>query len=457
MLQNTYLCDVNKLAYTRKAYQDLVDWKTLATRKPLILRGARQVGKTTLVNQFSKEYKRFISLNLERSADIAFFNEYDTTETLVQALKLTYGISALENTLLFIDEIQESPKAIALLRYLYEEYPELHIIAAGSLLEFALADVPSFPVGRVSYLNIYPFDFDEYLIAQSNEPLLEAFNTVPIPEFAHNKLLSEFHTYTMVGGMPEAVQTYLTTQDASKVSTVLSQIWETYKSDVEKYAKNDSQKQIIRHIMNTAGLEKDRFSFANFGGSSYSSRDVGESFRALELARIFKIVYPTTDMEFPMMPNLKKRPRLQFLDVGLLNSSINLYIDYLNMHDLNDMHRGKVAQQMVVQELVAQGAQRAYEPHFWVREKSDANAEVDLIHPYKNKLYPVEIKSGKTGSLKSLHQFVDKTQKALAVRLYAGKYSVEKTNTPNDTSYTLLNIPYYHTSRIGQYLDLILE
>jgi len=186
----------------------LKTWKSSKYRKPLVLRGARQVGKTTLIKEFATSFKHFIHLNLEKPTDTSFFENYDDVGTMVEALFLSYKIDPKElaDTLLFIDEIQEVPKAIQSLRYFYEEVPRLNVVAAGSLLEFAMKDVESFPVGRIEYLHLYPLNFQEYLEAIQHTAAAEELNLVPLRPVAHKVLLDLFHRYAIIGGMPEIVR-----------------------------------------------------------------------------------------------------------------------------------------------------------------------------------------------------------------------------------------------------------
>ena len=210
-------------------------------------------------------------------------------------------------------------KAIKLLRYFYEDLPELYVIAAGSLLEFALKEVASFPVGRVDYLYLHPINFIEYLVAKNNQVALNELNTIPLNDYAHDVLLNIFHEYSVIGGMPEIVERFITSENISVLTKIYNRLWQAYKDDVEKYAKTNSDKKVIRHVINSAPYENDRIKFEGFGSSNYRSREVGEALRALDLANIIMLIYPSTGLIPPIIPNLKKRPRLQFLDTGLLN------------------------------------------------------------------------------------------------------------------------------------------
>jgi len=438
----------------RRAYANLLRWKTSPARKPLILRGARQVGKTTLVKEFSKEFTHYIGLNLERKADRAFFDEFDGTDALVNAILLSRNIpNGSSDVLLFIDEIQESPAAIAQLRYLYETRSELHVIAAGSLLEFALSEVESFPVGRVEFMVLHPIDFMEFVEAKGHDTALAQMQEMPANDFAHATLLSLFHEYALVGGMPEVVTHHLENRDLVTLQKVYDGLWQAYKDDVEKYARNPTDRKVIRHVMNAAAQEKDRVSFEKFGKSNYGSREVGEALRSLDSAQVIRLIYPTTDMALPIGTDLRKRPHLQFLDTGLLVHALGIHGQLLGIRDLHDAARGRIVQHIVTQELMAQHDSPLCRPHFWVREKSDAQAEVDLVHVARGLVIPIEVKSGPQGKLRSLHSFIDRCDHGFAIRLHAGKLRREQWKTPAGKPFTLLNLPYYLAGRIPQYAE----
>jgi predicted AAA+ superfamily ATPase len=336
----------------RHISSELLKWKNASDRKPLILRGARQVGKTTLIHQFAKGYKNQILINLELGEDKRFFTDFQNVQTIVEALCISRNIPTTEkkNTLLFIDEIQESPEAIAFLRYFYEMEPEIHVIAAGSLLEHAMKKVKSFPVGRVTMLYLFPINFPEFLYATGSRSVLEQLNTIPVNETAHKTTLDLFNRYAIIGGMPEVVSKYVETKSIADLPPVYESIWETYKEDVVKYASNNTEARIIRHIMSTAHLFVDsRIKFQNFGNSNYRSREVGEAFRNLDDAKVIQLIYPTTHTSPPLLADLKKSPRLQFLDTGLINHELNIQAEMLAMYDLNDAYRGAVIPHLVAQ------------------------------------------------------------------------------------------------------------
>ncbi len=446
--------------FKRHASSYLKTWKSSKYRKPLVLRGARQVGKTTLIKEFANSFKHFISLNLEKPTDTSFFESYDDVGTLVEALFLNYRINPKElgDTLLFIDEIQELPKAIQSLRYFYEEVPQLNVVAAGSLLEFAMKDVASFPVGRIENLHLYPLNFQEYLEAIKHPIAVEELNLVPLRPVAHKVLLDLFHRYAIIGGMPEIVRTDIENETLAALPKFYESIWGTYKNDVEKYASNPKERTIIKFIMETAPLYMDqRVKFQNFGNSGYGSRDVAKAFRNLDLAKIIQIIYPTTDMERPIKPDLRKSPRLQFLDTGLVNYTIGIQAELLSMEDLSPAFKGAMIPHIITQELISLNTIKNIKPHFWVRDKKQATAEVDLLFQYADKVIPIEVKSGATGSLRSLHQFMDRSNHPYAVRMYAGEFKIQKSITFNGTPFILMNLPYYLGTKLPEYIEYLLE
>jgi len=419
------------------------------------------VGKTTLVNEFAKSYPHRIALNLERPTDIRYFKQFDDAKTLVNALFATNNISSgqVKDTLLFIDEIQESPEAIAMLRYFYEDIPQLHVIAAGSLLEHAIRNIKSFPVGRVEYLYLHPLNFPEYLKAGNHTGALEQLAKIPVEPYAHSLLLDQFHRYAIIGGMPEVVATYLKTESLADLVKVYESIWSTYKNDIEKYASNTSEARIIRHIMDTAPLYLDqRIKFQNFGNSNYRSREVGEAMRNLNDARVIQLVYPTTQTEPPIRPDIKKSPRLQFLDTGFVNYELKIQPELLELKDLSNAVKGALIPHLVTQEMISLNTFIYKKPNFWVREKTQASSEIDLLIPYKDKIIPVEVKSGATGTLRSLHRFIEQCPHNYAVRMYSGNFSIEEHHTPVENKpYLLMNLPYYLASKLPGYIAYFID
>lgn len=437
----------------RKALEFLESWRTRVTRRPLILRGARRVGKSSLVKLHGQSYRHFVELNLERTEDRNLFEGLPPTKRVLERLALEHNFPiAGENVLLFIDEIQESPDAIQMLRFFYEDYPNLRVIAAGSLLEFALGEVRSFPVGRVEFYTLHPLSFKEYLEWMNFSRYVDALEQVPVSESAHNLLLDAFHRYTVLGGMPDIIDAIARGAELGELGQLYAGIWEAYRADIEKYAKSDVQRNVLRHLMKTAALADDRIRLARFGESEYSSRAVSEAFSALTRARVLQLIYPTSDVIAPPTPVLRKRPRIQMLDTGLLNHVRGIQSELLSTDDLNSLYRGRIAQHIVTQEIIALHPEAGWTPHFWIREQKTSNAEVDLVLAKGSELVPLEVKAGKQGRLRSLHAFIERSETQVALRALRNMPTVESVKTLAGYPYKLVNIPYYAVSEWTAYL-----
>jgi len=443
------------LHFIRKGHILLDKWRKKKRRKPLILRGARQVGKTTLVHDFAKSYSQFVSLNLELAADKKLFSEDMDVVAFLQRLMVRESIKPdWENTLLFIDEIQEAPDAIQLLRYFYERYPELSVIAAGSLLEFALGEVRSFPVGRVEFQYLHPLSFEEFLGALDKHQAIEALHQIPIPEYAVDELQKQFIQFCLLGGMPEVVAQFREDGTFFNTKHIYESIWKSYQSDVEKYGGNDSAKRMIRHVLKNAPASFDqRITFQNFGQSTFRTREIGEAFRQLHDTGLLRLIYPTTDVKTPLLPDYKKSPRMQFLDTGLLVHRLGILAELIGLEDLSDAARGALIPHCVFQERVANQNFTDESPFFWVREKSQSSAEVDLLIQRGSLIIPVEIKSGSIGKLRSLHSFMEQSSSTLAIRLHQGKPSVDEVKTASGKVYSLLSLPYFLAASLDSYIE----
>ena len=440
--------------YYRNILQELQLWRLSKSRKPLLIRGARQVGKTTVVNELGRQYQQYIYLNLERKEDAIIFQNYTRFSTLVEAIFFLKDKDIQQNdTLIFIDEIQEVPETVNLLRYFLEDFPQFHVIAAGSLLEAVLNENMTMPVGRVEYKVLRPMAFNEFLEAMGEKSALQQYHTVPIANFAHEKLLQLFHTYTLIGGMPEVVKHYAENRNLTALLSIYESLLVSYMNDVEKYARNSTMVQVIRHVIKSMSAEAgNRIKFQHFGQSNYGSREVGEAIRTIEKALLLYLVYPCTSTELPLFPDKKKSPRLQLLDTGLMNHLAGIQKEIIGTPQLDTVYQGKVAEHIVGQELLASQYNVLAELHFWTREKKEAIAEIDYIHVFDGKMIPIEVKSGATGRLRSLHLFMENSPQPLAVRIYGGKLSIDTLKTPHGKDFYLLNLPYYLTGQIEKYL-----
>jgi len=333
------------------------------------------------------------------------------------------------------------------------------MISAGSLLEQVISEVISFPVGRVEYLYLHPLKFLEFLKAKGQYQAVKALTTIPIASYAHDALLQFFHEYAIVGGMPEVVNLYVKNNNVTEIIHLYEGLWTSYKDDVKKYASNTTDTRVINHVISTAHLYLDqRIKFEKIGQSNYRSREVGEAIRNLNDVQIIQLIYPTTDTTSPLKPNLHKSPRLQFLDTGLVNYMLQIHPQLLAMDDLSNAYKGALIPLLIYQELISLNSKISRKPHFWVRDKTQSTAEVDIVLPYQDKIIPIDIKSGKTGMLKSLHQFIEQSDHPYAVRIYGGPFSIEQHYTPRKRKdYLLMNLPYYLGTKLHDYLAYFVD
>jgi uncharacterized protein len=438
----------------RLIIDELLQWKNAKKPKPLILRGARQVGKTTAVFDFAKNYKQFIALNLELANDAKLFLEEATVENIISEIFFTKGKKLSEaNTLIFIDEIQAVPEALNMLRYFYEVYPQYHFIAAVSMLETILNEKVKIPVGRVTYKILRPLSFKEFLIGLNETEVLNQYDKIPQDDFAINKTMQLFNTYTQIGGMPEVVNRFIETKDVTTLQPIYEDIWASYISDVEKYARNTSMVQVIRHVIQNLSSEAgSRIKFQHFGNSNYKSREVGEALRTLEKALLLHLVYPTISAELPAFSDKKKSPRLQFIDTGLLNFNNKTQSLFYSASDISNIYKGSIIEHIVGQEILVSNFSVLHEIQFWTKEKKDATAEIDYILLHENNLIPIEVKQGATGTLKSLHLYMDIVSHNWAIRLYNGPIKIDELKTSSGKKFYLLNLPHYLGGKLYEYI-----
>lgn len=439
----------------RDAYDLMKQWAERENRKPLVLRGARQVGKTTLVDSLSKMFDTYLRINLENEDAAELFERKGSTEDLISSIFLYCNKMRKEGrTLLFIDEIQNSPKAVAKLRYFYEDLPYMHVIAAGSLLESLINRHISFPVGRVEYLAIRPCTFSEFLGAVGETELRKALGLLNIPDAIHSKTMQLFNTYTFVGGMPEVVANYAKNKDFVSLNGIYETLLTGYKDDVEKYAETNAMTNIIRYILDTGWtMAAQRIRLGGFAGSSYKSREMGEAFRMLAKTMLLELSYPTSQTQLPFFPDMKRSPKLFWIDTGLVNYAANVQKEVFGAKDILDAWRGAIAEQIVAQELLALDSRVSVHRNFWVRDKQGSDAEVDLVLPHDGKLIPIEVKSGHNSRLTSLHLYMDQSPHETAVRIWSQPLSVDKVKTQSGKEFKLINVPFYYAGLLREIID----
>jgi len=390
--------------------QNLLQWKEKSNRKPLILRGARQTGKSWTITTFGKDYFEGTThiLNFEKRPDL-----HQVFEVNFEIPRIIAEIEILLNKkiipgkdLLFFDEIQECPKAIVSLRYFYEQIPELHLIAAGSLLEFSLNDIP-FPVGRVQLLNMFPMSFYEFLKASGKDIAADLILGTPkqLTESVHLMLIDELRKYFFVGGMPECVKTYIETESLQEVFEIQSDLISTFRQDFNKFAGKADTRCLDIVLFNTSQKVGEQIKYTEMA-DGFSGPTIKKAFHLLETARLFKKVRASSPAGIPLGASAsEKKFKAIMLDIGLMANlnGLNISKEYLKS-DLLSIFRGAMAEQFVGQEILAATNTDLY---YWAREAAGSNAETDFLIEKLGKVMPVEVKSGKSGSLKSLHLLLE--------------------------------------------------
>jgi predicted AAA+ superfamily ATPase len=425
-------------------------WFHNKERKPLIIRGARQVGKTVAVQLFAKKYfKDIIVLNLEKEENALMFKRLLPIRDLMQLIQLRTGKKIIPGTtLLFIDEVQNSQEAMTQMRYFYEEIPELHVMSAGSLLEIKIKQEGfSFPVGRVDYCYMYPVTFHEFLEALRDTESLAYIKNLrfdsSIPEEIHQVLIKKYYEYIIVGGMPEAVARYVDTRSFIELDGIYQSILTGFLDDVYKYVSAAKARYLQHVIEQSPKYIGKSIKYENFGESGFKSREMKDAFDIAEKAMILKRIYSSSSIEIPLLENQRKSPKLIFLDIGLVNYALGIREELFTSKELNHIFQGQIAEQAVGQALQTLRNARQYEFAYWFRDKKNSLAEIDFLIQFGSKIIPIEVKSGKNGRLKSLHLFMNESNHPLAVCIHSGNFSVQSIQRPGATPFRLVSIPFY--------------
>ncbi len=442
----------------------LEEWKDRASRKPLILRGARQTGKTYMVEKFAENYfERLVKVDFEFDVEAKAIFQNRDPKKIVRDISLYFDTDVAPNrTLLFFDEIQACPEAIFSLRYFYEKMPEMHVIAAGSLLDFALRDFPySMPVGRIEFLYIYPLTFEEFLLAE-NKKLFDFLSSWSlqdeISDVVHGKLAGLLRIFFFTGGMPEAVASYLNDQDFLEVQRIQSGILTTMQNDFAKYGTRKQQemlRRVFHYVPRNIGRKVKYVRIDREVRSAF----LKEAFHLLSMSKVVHAIHRTSGNGVPL--DAEASPHVfkpLFLDIGLVNNTCGLKLT--ESKELITVYEGALAEQFVGQELLNTG--RFFEEgqvHYWGREAKNANAEVDYLLAHGNRIIPVEVKAGKTGALKSLHLFLYDKHLQFGLRFNMDKPSIGQFTAKvrlkkreGDLTYTLLSLPLYLVGQLNRLL-----
>lgn len=436
----------------------LNNWLIQKNRKPLVLRGARQVGKTWLIRDFAKgSGKTLLEINFERSPELQSLFESNSPEEIVINLAAVFRQDIMPTeTILFLDEIQAAPQLLAKLRWFAEDMPELAVIAAGSLLEFVLAEHAfNMPVGRITYVHLEPLTFEEFLLAHHGANLLayiQQFDfSKPIPLAIHSKLISLFKEYLIIGGMPAVVSSWLAEKSLQRVQQIQHDIIATYRDDFAKYHGRLPMNRLEEVIMSVPKMLGQKFVYRRVNPTAHSSA-IRQAVDLLIKARVCTKVKGTAANGVPLEAEIKDNYlKMIFLDIGLCCSVLGITLNQLLPFDeINLINKGSLAEQVVGQ-LLRSSYPPYIEPnlYYWLREEKQSNAELDYVMQFENNIIPVEVKAGKTGTLKSLQTYIKSKNSPMAIRINSDFPSITHIDKCK-----LLSIPFYLTGQINRLLKL---
>lgn len=442
----------------RHSLSDLVAWARATERKPLIIRGARQVGKSTLVAMLAEAMGfNCVTVNLERRPELAELFKSNDPIRIIQLISLQLNQTISPNkTIFFLDEIQATPEVLASLRYFYEELPELHVLCAGSLLEFALEELTfSMPVGRIEYLYLGPMTFEEFLIAFGKQGLVDFLGQYhlndEIPTPLHQKLFELLKIFSITGGMPASIQSYVLHQDFMAVEKIKRSILDTYQDDFSKYGSKQSSFMLRSVFEKIPRLVAQQIKYSQINPNEKSAV-ISNNIRLLAMAKIITIIYHSAANGVPLGAQINEKIfKLILLDAGLLTTQLGL--SFLDLHDcveLNLVHNGMLAEQIIGQHLLYM--RPYFEPphlYYWRREMKSSQAEIDYVITHRQQVIPIEVKSGKTGTLKSMHIFMEEKGVSLGVKFSSQLPS----STHNAQGQKILSLPLYMVGQLQRLLE----
>lgn len=442
-----------KTYFNRLTDSNLSLWKNDDFKKPLLLRGARQVGKSSSVRNLGKSFPYFIEINLEENNGIhTLFNENNSIESICAKLEIAFNIPIIEGeTLLFLDEIQSCPNAITALRYFYEQKPNLHVIAAGSLLEFALETLPSFGVGRIRTLFIYPFSFDEFLLAMQEERLLElkrkATIESPLDLIFHQKLIDYFKQFLIIGGMPEVIARFAIHKNYLEAQQVLDDLLISLKSDFAKYKKRVPSNRINEVFESVSKQMGGKFIYTKIG-NHLTNLQIKEALHLLILSGLVIPVTHTAGNGIPLGAEIDiKKRKMLLLDTGLFQRVLGLDISSIVLENNFELiNKGAIAELFFGLEWLKYSSPFSQnELYYWHRENKTGNAEVDYIVQKNSTILPVEIKSSNSGAMQSLRIFLKEKNIPKGVR-----FSLESFSSLDDVAiYPLYAVSSFFESKIS--------
>jgi predicted AAA+ superfamily ATPase len=455
----------------RTLQNNLTDWFNAKKRKPLVLRGARQVGKSSLVRLFAKEIGLELDeINLEQQVSFdAIFKTLDMSLIEAELSSFFHRPVGRRGSLLFLDEIQATPHGLAALRYFYEQRPDIPVIAAGSLLEFALSEAKfSMPVGRIDFLHVEPMSFEEFLLAAGAEFLVDRLHSYHVgdlwPEQLHTQLMRRLREYLMIGGMPEVVEAFVMNSNAPQWSAIQESILQTYREDFHKYGKRAKIMLMHEIFSRIPGFVGRKIKYSDLAPDERSSttRDIMALFH---YARVIRKAFHTDGHGLPIGASADLScAKLFFVDVGLACHGLGV-LPRSTLFDDDTIWEGQLAEQFVAQHIATiAGGGRTPELYYWKREQRQSNSEIDFLVQHDRWIIPVEVKAGTTGSLRSLHQYMVAHPKTpLAIKLCAQPPLMAQSQQAAVTAMgtktyplKLLTLPLYMTGQLHRLINEVI-
>jgi predicted AAA+ superfamily ATPase len=432
----------------RNIDKELLEWKKDPERKVLLVRGARQVGKTYAIRKLGKTFKYFLEINFEETPGAKiFFERTRNPHELCEKISIFFDINIIPGeTLLFLDEIQACPDALKALRFFYEKMPQLHTAAAGSLLEFAFEEIPSFGVGRITSIFMYPMTFSEYLIASGSEKLEKLIRQSsprnPVDPVIHEKILDKLKIFQVIGGMPEAVASYLKYKDVRRCQKILDDLITTIIDDFGKYKERVSPLKLQEVFDSTVHQVGSKFKYSRVSPEGGSTSGYKEALELIIKAGIVRQIFHTAARGLPLGAQVnEKRFKILPLDTGIYQRILGLDLSQHIISDFNTLiNRGHLSELFVGLELIShQSPHLRPQLYYWHREAKSSNAEIDYVISSRGRIIPIEVKAGTRGQMQSLHLFLSERNLKCGLRISAENFA---------TYDNIETIPLYAVSQV---------
>lgn len=429
--------------FKRKIELSLLDWKNDKVHKPIVLFGARQVGKTSVVRKFGNaNFKELIEINLENLEHRKKFVGVESVADFERRLVLINNQKMEKGKLLFIDEVQELKEVMGLLRFFMEEKPEWHVIVTGSLLEVKMGGKWNIPVGRVDYRYLFPLTFFEFLEAINKQELLTDLQKITVKSGYkyHDIARRAYDEYLILGGMPEVVADFADTKNYDRAREILSRLQRGYLSDIEKYTRNVTEKKYLEVVVsNGAKVAGKSFQYEHFAGTEYHSREMSAAIARVEKTMLCNLVPVTNSTVLPMNLKLRRSSKMLWLDIGLVNLINEYYGEIIQSNYL-----GEMMEQVVGQTLLAQLIPRFMKLAYYAKDRDEGSAEVDFCFSYKGRMVMIEVKSGKSVYSRSLQVLIDKQKDIVPVVV-----SWEELKREDQ----MLKLPFYLLERLEELIE----